>query len=214
MVVNRLAAVSIGGVSLKGKKMAENLGTFQVTTTHIQTTNEGEPKNIVSSTNASPIVMTLTAHGYSNGDIVTIRNHATNTAANGTWTVASATANTFALTGSVGNGVGGATGTAVVGEIHNVNSLGSAIAGKVSAFLKVTAISGAAASLTLKLQYSYDGINWTDLTSGAMTAITAVGFKELNGIAWAGAAPYVRYVATISGTTPVITFTLTIYMHE
>ncbi len=194
--------------------MAKNLGNFQITATHVQTTNEGEAKNIVSSTNATPIVVTITAHGYSNGNIVTIRNHAINTAANGTWTVASATVNTFALTGSVGNGVGGATGTAVVGEIHNINSLGPAIAGKVSAFLKVTAISGASATLTLKLQYSYDGTNWTDLTSGAMSAISAVGVRELNGVAWAGAAPYVRYVATISGTTPVITFDLTIYLHE
>lgn len=68
-------------------------------------------KSIVSSTNATPIVVTATAHGFSNGDIVYIVGHTTNTAANGTWVVASAATDTFALTSSVGNGVGGATGT-------------------------------------------------------------------------------------------------------
>jgi hypothetical protein len=57
-------------------------------------------------------VITSTAHGLANGASVTISGHLVNTAANGTWVVASATANTFALTGSIGNGVGGATGTA------------------------------------------------------------------------------------------------------
>jgi hypothetical protein len=76
-------------------------------------------KAIASSTNATPIVVTATAHGFSNGDIVVIGGHVTNTAANGTWLIASVAANTFALTdpvsgaNAVGNGVGGATGYAV-----------------------------------------------------------------------------------------------------
>jgi hypothetical protein len=40
-----------------------------------------------------------------------VTGHDTNTAANGTWTTANATTNTFELQGSTGNGVGGATGT-------------------------------------------------------------------------------------------------------
>lgn len=68
-------------------------------------------KNIVSSTNATPIVMTITAHGYANGDVVTVQAHNVNTNAQGTWYIANVTANTFELVGSVGNGVGGATGT-------------------------------------------------------------------------------------------------------
>lgn len=59
---------------------------------------------ITGATNASPIVITSNAHGLSNGDEVYINSVYGNTAANGTWTVASATTNTFALTGSTGNG--------------------------------------------------------------------------------------------------------------
>ena len=69
-------------------------------------------KAIVSSTNATPIVMTVTAHGMSNGDTVRIAKHLVNTAANGAWTVANKTNDTFELTSSVGNGVGVATGVA------------------------------------------------------------------------------------------------------
>jgi hypothetical protein len=80
-------------------------------------TAAGKIALISSSTNASPIVVTTTAaHGYSNGDIVVIAGHTTNTAANGTWKIAGVTGTTFQLTtlldavNSTGNGVGGATG--------------------------------------------------------------------------------------------------------
>lgn len=63
-------------------------------------------KAITSSTNASPIVVTATAHGLSNGDTVMIQGHLTNTNANGVWPVANVTTNTFELVGSTGNGVG------------------------------------------------------------------------------------------------------------
>lgn len=66
----------------------------------------------VSSTNATPVVMTLAAgHPFANGDVVTVAGHTTNTGANGSWTLSAVTATTVTLTGAVGNGVGGATGT-------------------------------------------------------------------------------------------------------
>lgn len=68
-------------------------------------------KSITSSTNASPIVITLASHGYTTGDTVVVTGHTTNTKANGTWEIISVTSGTFSLTGSTGNGVGGATGT-------------------------------------------------------------------------------------------------------
>jgi hypothetical protein len=68
-------------------------------------------QSITSSTNATPIVITKNSHGFTNGQVIYIVGHTTNTAANGTWTVANVTANTLELSGSVGNGVGGATGT-------------------------------------------------------------------------------------------------------
>lgn len=75
-------------------------------------------KAISSSTNATPIVVTATSHGFSNNDLVFIDGHTTNTAANGFWKIANVAANTFELqtpggVNAVGNGVGGATGYAV-----------------------------------------------------------------------------------------------------
>ena len=59
---------------------------------------------ITGATNASPIVITSAAHGRTNGETVVISHVEGNRAANGTWVVASATTNTFALTGSTGDG--------------------------------------------------------------------------------------------------------------
>ena len=70
---------------------------------------------IVSSTGATPIVLTLAAgHGFVNGGTIVVANHTLNIGANGTWVVAAASATEITLTGSVGSGVGpgGADGTA------------------------------------------------------------------------------------------------------
>lgn len=72
----------------------------------------GATKSITSSTNATPIVvLTSTAHGLTSGDTVDVAGHQTNTAANGQRTVTVVDSTHFSLDGSVGNGVGGATGT-------------------------------------------------------------------------------------------------------
>ena len=68
---------------------------------------------IVSSTNASPIVVDATSHGFNTGDSIEIEGHVTNTASNGQWQITKVDANHFALNGSTGNGVGGATGYAI-----------------------------------------------------------------------------------------------------
>jgi len=69
---------------------------------------------ITSSTNATPIeITTTTNHLLQTGDVVTIVGHTTNTKANGTWVVTRTANTTFTLTGSVGNGVGGATGNII-----------------------------------------------------------------------------------------------------
>lgn len=78
------------------------------------------PKAIVSSTNATPTVLTVTAHGFATGDLVQVFGHATNTAANGIYKITKLTADTFSLqnynTGAdiAGNGVGGATGNVLI----------------------------------------------------------------------------------------------------
>ncbi|MBI1766469.1 MAG: hypothetical protein HYR56_34110 [Acidobacteria bacterium] len=59
---------------------------------------------ITGATNAAPITITSPKHNLANGETVTIDQVGGNTAANGTWTVANATANTFELLNSTGNG--------------------------------------------------------------------------------------------------------------
>jgi hypothetical protein len=67
--------------------------------------------NISSSTNTSPIVITTSAnHGLTTGDSVDVFSHQTNTAANGIWDCTVTALNKLSLNGSVGNGVGVATG--------------------------------------------------------------------------------------------------------
>ena len=67
-------------------------------------------KDITGATNATPIVVTSAAHGFSNGDKVTISGVLGNTAANGTFLVAGKTTNTFELNTLAGANVAG-TGT-------------------------------------------------------------------------------------------------------
>ena len=55
-------------------------------------------KIITGATNATPVVVTATSHGFANGDIVVIGGILGNLSANGTFKVASQAANTFALT--------------------------------------------------------------------------------------------------------------------
>lgn len=75
----------------------------------------GTIPSITAATNATPIVVTSTAHGLSNGDLINISGVLGNTAANGVWIVQAVTANTFELIGSVGNGAytSGGTGSKV-----------------------------------------------------------------------------------------------------
>ena len=64
-------------------------------------------KAITAATNANPIVVTSAAHGFSNGDKVTISGVLGNTAANGTFLVAGKTDDTFQLTTLAGVNVAG-----------------------------------------------------------------------------------------------------------
>lgn len=55
-------------------------------------------KAITGATNASPIVITATSHGFSNGDLVVVVGVGGNLAANGMWKIANVATNTFELT--------------------------------------------------------------------------------------------------------------------
>jgi hypothetical protein len=77
---------------------------------------------VTGATNASPIVITSAGHGFNDNEIVVVATVGGNTAANDTWRVANATANTFELvdpdTGvdSQGNSAYTSGGTAVLAE--------------------------------------------------------------------------------------------------
>lgn len=59
--------------------------------------NSATPVAVTSSTDATPIVVTATAHGFSTGDLVLIFGHTTNVAANGIFKITRLTADTFSL---------------------------------------------------------------------------------------------------------------------
>jgi hypothetical protein len=68
-------------------------------------------KAVTAATNATPIVLTATAHGFTNGDIIVVGGVGGNTAANNIWKASAVAANTITLvsvldgtTNSVGNG--------------------------------------------------------------------------------------------------------------
>lgn len=77
----------------------------------------------------------------------------------------------------------------------------------VALFVTISAITGAAATLVVKLQESADGVNFVDVTSFNTASLTATGTVRVPVPATAAkCADYVRAVCTISGTTPNITF--------
>lgn len=78
------------------------------------------PQAVTSSTDATPIVVTKAAHGYSTGDKVMINGHTTNVAANGLFKITVLSSSTFSLqdinTGAnvAGSGAGAGSGGVVV----------------------------------------------------------------------------------------------------
>jgi hypothetical protein len=60
-------------------------------------------KAITGATSASPIVITAIAHGFADGDLITVDGAGGNTAANGAWQASIVTTDTLTLFGSTGN---------------------------------------------------------------------------------------------------------------
>ncbi len=73
----------------------------------------GTSQVVTNATNASPIAVTVTAHGYATGQMVRIASVGGNTNANGDWTITVIDPNTFSLNGSTGNAGYTSGGTAV-----------------------------------------------------------------------------------------------------
>lgn len=81
-------------------------------------------KSITGATNATPIVITSTSHGFSNGDRVLISRVGGNTAANGLFVIANVAANTFELTDPVtGSNVAGSGAYTSGGNMLNMTTL-------------------------------------------------------------------------------------------
>lgn len=67
--------------------------------------------SITAATNATPIVVSQAAHGFSNGDVVAVNGVPGNLAANGIWVIANVTAGSYELVGSSGSGASTSGGT-------------------------------------------------------------------------------------------------------
>ena len=117
-----------------------------------------------SSTNATPIVFTKSGHGLVTGDTVMIAGHTTNTNANGIWEVSVSGSNFTLLnadgTNSVGNGVGGATGT-----VQKINHCRVILGSTLTANVAINGNQGAKA-------------NWTAATGNITPSIQQIDFKE------------------------------------
>lgn len=82
--------------------------TFKAALLDLNTADTGI-KAVTGATNATPIVLTVTANGFANGDIVVVGGVGGNLAANGIWKVAAQATNTISLTDPI-------TGSNVVGS--------------------------------------------------------------------------------------------------
>lgn len=80
--------------------------TFSAALMDLNTADVGV-KTITAASNATPIVITATAHGFTNGDFVYVDGVGGNLAANGLWKIANQAANTFELTRPDGTNVVG-----------------------------------------------------------------------------------------------------------
>lgn len=94
----------------------------------------GNDTLITGVTNANPAVVTSTAHGYSNGDIVTINNVQGMTQLNGnTYTVAGVAANTYQLSGIDSTGFGTYTGSGKATQKVNISAITNGSPGVITA---------------------------------------------------------------------------------
>lgn len=128
-------------------KTAENPNEWTIQTTYGPVTGIGEwdptkkrkfPLNFSDASNTTPIVVTSTNHGLTNGAKVYIEGAKGNTAANTPtkgpkanqpWTIANVTVNTFELVGSEGNGTYTGGGSWNQGEMHYITFSGGDIDG-------------------------------------------------------------------------------------
>lgn len=122
--------------------------------------SDASPITITGATNASPIVVTATAHGLVTGAVVTQASVGGNTAANGTFAITRIDANSYSLNGSTGNGVYTSGGTAQPLGANLVATGTSEIYGTGvptdDAYMKIVIVAGGTigvAGITFKISY-------------------------------------------------------------
>lgn len=72
--------------------------------------------------------------------------------------------------------------------------------GRCCAIQQIGAVSGTSPSLAGKIQESSDGSTWTDISGATFTAVTST--DNTQSISFDRTKRYLRYVATITGTSP------------
>lgn len=165
----------------------------------------GKVLAIASSTNASPIEITTSgSHGLVTGDKVTINGHTTNTSANGSWTIIKTAATKFTLTGSVGVGVGGASGVVanfvepinVIDFRHMIVAISSDGGGTATATIKCVGsinetVPDFAAARSVANNFEF--IQMIDKQDGG------TGLPGDTGVVFAGADNYLQYEINVNG---------------
>jgi hypothetical protein len=143
-------------------------------------------KTLTAATNATPIAISVTGHGYSTGDTVVVTGVVGNTAANGTWEITVTDANTFTLDNSAGNGARTSGGTARLRNNTRV-MLASAVTQNIASTGPGRAAWTASADVTATLitttkeHYESDNI---DIAAGFTTGLAAywpTGTLDLSG---------------------------------
>lgn len=112
-----LAARINPGDIIRVAKSGDPVSIGNATWTGMTESGEVNTRNISSSTNTSPIVLTCsTAHELQTGDYVFVTGHNVNTKANGTFKITVIDSTKISLDGSTGNGVG-----TTSGSVTNIN---------------------------------------------------------------------------------------------
>lgn len=131
-------------------------------------------KAVTGATNATPIVLTITANGFANGDLIVVGGVGGNLAANGTWRVANQTTNTVDLVKTTDGG--NSTGSGAYTSGGYAICLGPSAAGDnlddFSAARVGTDVTMASPTVTAGVIDSADP-TWTALTGATVEAVAA-----------------------------------------
>jgi hypothetical protein len=143
-------------------------------------------KTLTAATNATPIAISVTGHGYSTGDTVVVTGVVGNTAANGSWEITVTDANTFTLDNSAGNGARTSGGTARLRNNTRV-TLASAVTQNIAstgpgrAAWTASANVTATLSTTTKEHYQSDSIAIAAGFTTGLAAYWPTGTIDLSG---------------------------------